>query len=64
VVAKQKQLYTLSPEDRNAYEEALHKIASDFKAQQSANPGLMQELLQKKHDLEEKYGLLPQSGAG
>jgi hypothetical protein len=61
-IAKQKQLYTLSPEDRKAYEEALVGLAADFGAKQSANPGLT--LLQKKHDLEEKYGLLPQSGAG
>jgi hypothetical protein len=62
VIAKQKRLYTLSPEDRKAYEEALVGLATDFGAKQSANPGLT--LLQKKHDLEEKYGLLPQSGAG
>jgi hypothetical protein len=63
-IAKQKRLYALSPEDRKAYEEALHRIASDFNAQTASNPGLIQKLLQEKHDLEEKYGLLPQSGAG
>jgi hypothetical protein len=62
-IAKQKRLYALSPEDRKTYEAALVGLASDFGARQSANPGLIQELLQKKLILEEKYGLLPQSGA-
>jgi ribosomal protein L37E len=58
-VNRQKRFYTLSPEDKRTYETELHGIITEY-----TKPGLMHELFRKRRELEEKYGLLIQSGTG
>jgi hypothetical protein len=58
-IDRQKRFYTLSPEDKKAYETDLHGIITEY-----TKPGLIPVLLRKRRELEEKYGLLTQPGAG